>query len=283
MSLINLFKYIGIALILTFLTSLSGGWHWKYQFIAVGLGFYFASFWLCKGTPQKEQLLIIGILTVVYQLLLHLIGYYPGILPTIVLQIIAVLAGFLTARQNLPTLAHWKPISFSITILALGMIGMPNWLSWYNNQNLQPLEGSVSLELIDDQGNHINTERDLQSKIIVLDFWTSGCGVCFQKFSKFESVYKNYKHRSDIQFYAVKMPHEREALDRGDHRTDPYSFPTVRTAKFRSELKEEWDIEYVPMVIIIDRQGRIAYQGDFCTNPVEYCYLEKKIKELLES
>jgi len=66
-----------------------------------------------------------------------------------------------------------------VVILLLGYIGMPNWLSY----TLQPENTSSirvpAIQLYDENGNAFNLNAKTD-EIIVLDFWTTSCGVCFK-------------------------------------------------------------------------------------------------------
>lgn len=59
--------------------------------------------------------------------------------------------------------------------------------------------------------NNIDTVCFANSeKYILLDFWTTTCGVCFQKFPLLETAYKQYKTDKRVVIYAVNVPVKRD-------------------------------------------------------------------------
>ena len=52
------------------------------------------------------------------------------------------------------------------------------------------------------------TAREFRGKVLVLDFWTTSCAICFHEFPKLERLYAEYRDRSDVEVYAVNVPVE---------------------------------------------------------------------------
>lgn len=83
------------------------------------------------------------------------------------------------------------------------------WLFYLNYRTTdgrvkeQQPEWIVEMEHGDRISNH--TFKD---KILVLDFWNTGCGICFKKFPILDSVQKSFKADSIIRFYAINIPME---------------------------------------------------------------------------
>jgi len=65
-------------------------------------------------------------------------------------------------------------------------------------------EKLAEFELQDLDGNLI-LSADYKGKVLVLDFWTTWCGVCLKAFPDFQEVYEKFKDHPDVAFLAVNM------------------------------------------------------------------------------
>src|SRR5690606_11453789 len=88
----------------------------------------------------------------------------------------------------------------------------PNWLIYNIEAQSETIAVGTeipNLNLIDQNGDRVEL---LENKMIILDFWTTNCGVCFKKFPDFERIMKKYDSNSNIVFYAVNMPIKRDTF-----------------------------------------------------------------------
>ncbi len=105
--------------------------------------------------------------------------------------------------------------------------------------------------------------RDLKQKYLLLDFWNSGCGVCYAKFSLIQELYDKYKQRDDILIGGVFVKSKRDKnLDAGETilRKRGYTFSTFATEK-ETDFFRKSGVKVYPTVLILDEDRNIVYIG----------------------
>ncbi len=116
-------------------------------------------------------------------------------------------------------------------------------------------EKLAEFELKDLDGNLI-LSADYKGKVLVLDFWTTWCGVCLKAFPDFQEVYEKFKDHPDVVFLAVNMgrkdPIEQVRAFLG---TNSYSFPVAYDEG--SRISDRLEIDHLPTLLVIDKSGRI--------------------------
>lgn len=105
--------------------------------------------------------------------------------------------------------------------------------------------------------------RDLKHKYLLLDFWNSGCGVCYTKFPLIQELYDKYEQRDDILISGVFVKNkcdkdlgvgESILLKRG------YTFPTFATEQ-ETDFFQKSGVKVYPTVLILDEERNIVYIG----------------------
>lgn len=142
---------------------------------------------------------------------------------------------------------------------------------------------NVNYLFYDIDGNPV-TPTCLEGKILVFDFWSTSCGVCFREFPKFEKVYQKYKHRDDICFYAVYLPikdepHETIKAIIKDYVN--YSFPVLLADK-DTDYWTKFKINGVPHLMILDRKGKVVFNGGANYDKKIVFNIENMIDRLLD-
>jgi len=102
-----------------------------------------------------------------------------------------------------------------------------------------------------------------KDKIVVLDFWHSACGICFEKFPEVEKLYNKYKNNPNVQIYAVNWflkDYDKDGDAFNIIKKNNYSFP-VLICKDKPVL-ETLKITGFPTVVIFDMQGQLVFRGD---------------------
>ena len=116
-------------------------------------------------------------------------------------------------------------------------------------------EKLAEFELQDLDGNLI-LSADYKGKVLVLDFWTTWCGVCLKAFPDFQEVYEKFKDHPDVAFLALNMgrkdPIEQVRAFIG---TNSYSFPMAYDEG--SRISDRLEINHLPTLLVIDKSGRI--------------------------
>jgi thiol-disulfide isomerase/thioredoxin len=114
---------------------------------------------------------------------------------------------------------------------------------------------------IDEKNNRV-TNKTLENKIVLLDFWHTKCGVCFQKFPLLQAFYDKYKNDDSIVIFAIDKPIE-EDIEKSAFKVieeEGYNFPVLLPTD--EELPDKFGVFRFPATFVIDRQGHVVYKGD---------------------
>ncbi len=134
----------------------------------------------------------------------------------------------------------------------------PNQLNYFFNRNSRTDVVFPKIDFINAEkvpvklGNH---------KVIVLDFWTTSCAVCFEKFPDFEKLYLKFKNNPKIKFYSVNVPLKRDSLYKTEKLVKKlgYKFPTIYLTS-REKTEKKLNIDGYPYFVII-KNNRIRFEG----------------------
>jgi peroxiredoxin len=95
---------------------------------------------------------------------------------------------------------------------------------------------------------------DLRGKIVVLDFWRTGCPSCILGLPVLKKVAMARKSQG-VVFYAINLNETADAV-RGFQKRRDLHFPVLLDSD--RKVGDLYQIDYVPVSLIIDRTGRIA-------------------------
>jgi thiol-disulfide isomerase/thioredoxin len=170
---------------------------------------------------------------------------------------------------------------FSLTLfLAIGFIIYPNFYSFLKNNNSEKNLAFPKVSIIDNKNSKVNLYKN---KIIVLDFWTTGCSICFKKFPDLESTYLKYRSNPNIQIYSINVPENRDKFQNTITILNNigYKFPKIY-AKSAKEIKDSLNIYSFPHLLIL-KNGRIRYNGQLETKENVFLYnIDDEIDKLLK-
>jgi len=115
--------------------------------------------------------------------------------------------------------------------------------------------------------NSLNPE-----KILVLDIWSTSCGVCFKQFPLLESIYNKYKDNDQVIITAMNVPIKRDTARQALNmiRNRNYTFPVSYTY---NGLDTALNVYAYPATIVI-HNNRVIYRGDLKS-------VEKVVNKLL--
>ncbi len=137
---------------------------------------------------------------------------------------------------------------------------------WIHKLNFGTFTGHVSYKLparfeAFDQSKALITDRDLDGKVVLLDFWHTRCGACFKKFPELQRLFDEYKANPSVAILAVDKPLEDDAEGQAFQmiKEEKYTFPVV-VAK-NENLPELYDVEVYPTTMVINRQGTVVFRG----------------------
>lgn len=109
------------------------------------------------------------------------------------------------------------------------------------------------LSLSDVNGKTVNF-ADYKGKILVIDFWTTGCTPCVAAFAGFEKVVADYK-KDPFQLFVINLFEEQKTVK---------SFIAkkgITLDVLRDEPNEAYDIQATPTKIVFDQMGNIRFYG----------------------
>jgi thiol-disulfide isomerase/thioredoxin len=169
---------------------------------------------------------------------------------------------------------------YGILIVFCFLYGFDNWNSYIRNYNSRVNQQFPPIELVNSNNTKVKLDT-IQNKIIVLDFWTTSCGVCFKKFPDFEKVYLEYKNNPNIVFYSVNIPIRRDTLSKTKQLVKElgYKFPTLFANS--NKIPNSLGFNLYPHLTII-KNGRIRYNGNLVVSQKIKVYnIRSEINRLL--
>ena len=182
--------------------------------------------------------------------------------PDFILHFLGVIFGFLFANLKSPQKWLTTTIGFALTLFMF----FDGYDLWLHKLNFGTFTGKVSYALpakfeAFDQGKNLVTDQDFANKVVLLDFWTTSCGVCFRKFPQLQKFHEKHKDDAAMRILAVDTPLEDDK--EGDAfaiKEQGHTFPVVITKE--ANLAEQFGVKGYPTTFVIDRQGKVVYRGD---------------------
>jgi thiol-disulfide isomerase/thioredoxin len=185
-------------------------------------------------------------------------------LPELLLHTLGIICGFFYWQLKKPANVLTVFVGCLITVFMF----YQGWDYWLHKLNHGTFTGKVTpyilpvkFEAFGEQKNMIN-DNNFANKIVVLDFWTTTCGVCFRKFPQLQAFDEKYKSDSSVVVLAVNTPIEEDkpAQAFNDIRERGYTFPVVITKD--EDMAEKLGVKGYPTTFVINRNGQIIFKGD---------------------
>ena len=241
---------------------------------------FISSYLIFIKTPPKDHLKLALILLMPFPIIEFFIfvishEYSRGILYFVFIPISGFLAYWYYTKKN---------IIIAIASFALfcstGFILFPNIFIYIQNKNAVVDKRLPSVTITD---KYLKKEDFHNNKIIVLDFWSTSCSICFAKFPDLEQTYLRYKNNPNVSIYAVNVPLKNDVFNKTTRILDSigYRFPKLY-AKSGKEIKDSLNIAAFPHLLIL-KNGKIRYDGILETDKKVYFYnIESQIDKLLK-
>lgn len=114
-----------------------------------------------------------------------------------------------------------------------------------------------------------------KGKYVLVDFWADWCGPCRAEMPKVVELYKQYKDKG-LEVVGVSFDNEQAAWERGIKQLN-ITWPQISDLKgWESAGAITYGINYIPQMMIIDRDGKIIERGIGADEATE------KLAELLD-
>lgn len=103
---------------------------------------------------------------------------------------------------------------------------------------------------------------DGRGKVVVLDFWATWCPPCLEQMPALEAIANDPELAEEVMILSVNTDEETEdrlmKIDEFLYREDL----SLRTLLDRGEVQSLYGVAAIPALVIIDRQGVVAYRSD---------------------
>lgn len=130
---------------------------------------------------------------------------------------------------------------------------------------------NFTLEAVDPPIEKIEL-KSLKGKVLVLDFWATWCGPCKATMPQLEKIYRQYK---DKGVRVMGIADEPRATLRSFRPNSGVTYPFYLDM-FR-EANVRLNIQMIPMLIVVDKQGRIRLRHEGAPLP------EAELKSAIEA
>jgi len=233
------------------------------------LYFFFTIFCLYRYGARLSVTFIVGALVAglwLVQLPMRVSWFKPTMvsLPDGFLQTSGIICGLFYWR--LKGVWRFSPVFIgSILVIFMFFFGYGMWVHKLGygtfTGRIQYLHLPFVFEAKDEELNLI-TDTELSGKIVLLDFWHTKCGICFEKFPLVQAAYNKYRDDPTIRILAVNKPLEENRQGEAFEmiRAEGYSFQAVISNDER--MPENFGVSGYPTTFVIDRKGEVVFKGD---------------------
>ena len=124
-----------------------------------------------------------------------------------------------------------------------------------DNLNIGQTPPAFSLTTLD--GKEINS-KEFYGKIVLLDFWAVSCPPCLRQIVKKRELFNTIQSK---EFIMISVALQDDPETRTFLQNNPLSWPQVLASpKQPSDIIRIFNLQYVPNLYILDKQGRIAHK-----------------------
>jgi thiol-disulfide isomerase/thioredoxin len=229
--------------------------------------FVLTNYFINKYKSQLQEIRIVITILVglcFLQLPSHTLDYQATLvsLPDFLIHILGVLIGFIYYRSG-------KIPGVAITLVALGFVlyvyfdGYERWYHYmdYGTFTYTVSENVPEFNMINPQGPDF-TNKNLKDKIVVFDFWNTGCGVCFRKFPLLQEKFVKYRSIPGIEFYAVNIPIRRDTIGEAEKIISEYEYTFPVLIARNDSFAKLFKVFAYPTVVIIKNGKEIIFRGN---------------------
>ena len=260
-------KTIFTSIILCTLGAAAGVGGQRFRFLFVGLIYFIATiYFLSKSATRNSWLEVLG-----YMLIPPSLVYLPIIIknsaqtmvsmPATIVHFIAILAALIShCIRN----ERFKTIYIGSFVLLICSVYFGGYKMWLNHLSYGSYTGSVNFPFPKltgtTQNNREITNESFRKKTVLIDFWHTGCGVCFKKFPTLQKFYNEHRNDHSLLIYALNKPLPRDTpLQAFNMLSKTYNFPVI--IPHDSQFPESVGIEVYPTTIVIDTNNNVIFRG----------------------
>lgn len=260
-SAISLFVFSALIMV-------GGYWGHNFKLLLAILCYAFFTYYFisnAKSKTEKRLVVLILILPPLIYIPIHIFNFKSTLisLPSSSAHFMGIAMGLILSNLY-GKIKYILGTMFIIMTFWLTFIGYPKWI---NKINYNTFSGHVSYKVPhpfscrDQLKNHINNDN-LRGKIVLLDFWNTKCGVCFEKFPLLQKLFTKYQNNQNVMIYALDAPLISDSLNEAFLMIEQrkYTFNVLMPDDIH--LPERFGVLSYPTTIVIDRSGNIVFKGD---------------------
>lgn len=247
------------------------GWGGEYLILLAFPIFLFLTHWVFRryGNSRSDFFVLAGLFTglcvAMTEVVVASITYRLQLLflPRFSVHVLGIICGYLlwkitTALRVVPALIG---ALFAVLLFFQGAD------LWWHYANFGTFTGTVSPyrfehEIVGiDQYNNKISNRDLENKVVLIDFWHTRCGNCFEKFPHLQAFFERNTDEKSLKIFALNKPLEEDK----EHPAfeviakEGYTFPVLLPSD--EDLPDKLGVTAYPTSFVIDTNGSVIYRG----------------------
>jgi peroxiredoxin/outer membrane lipoprotein-sorting protein len=114
---------------------------------------------------------------------------------------------------------------------------------------------AIAFSLKDLDGNQVDLQS-LKGKVVLLDFWTSGCSPCVAELPHIEKLHRDFKDKGLV---TLGIDSEEAQVARAFLKKKGYTFTSL--VDEGNEVSRKYGVYGIPQVLIIGREGKIKWHA----------------------
>lgn len=115
--------------------------------------------------------------------------------------------------------------------------------------------------------------KDLEGKVVVLNFWFINCGPCRKEIPELNKIVEEYKDSSNIVFLAVALDDQDEVKTFTEK--IPFNYQLIPNGRY---IAQNYGINIYPTHAILDKEGKVLFHTSGF-GPATTMWLRKTIEE----
>ena len=251
-----------ISLALMLLCTPLRGWSFHYATLTEIIVYFLLTFFLLKKNTQHIGLCLLGIIIGRYVLDLpaRLINFHNALISLMVPigSSLGTLLGFIYFKVK-----KWIVLAVSaIVVYVFSFVLEPQWINYVAYGSL-PEGLNVSSFKVETANDSLKI-ASIHKKYVVLDFWSSSCGICRREFPLVQNLYEQIQQeKNDVFLTSVFVKYDDEQFADGQKILADYNctFPMVSVSGNDSILKY-LNIQGFPEIIILDENKEVIFKGN---------------------
>lgn len=232
--------------------------------------YFFTTFYVCTKYSDKRLFLFFILLlpSLLCFIFLNILDWSLTLvsLPSNLFLILSILGGyFYAAKKNKIT-----PFFLITSIVCWFIWCQPLFNNWLNFGSIyQKIIVRYPKVLLSDSSN-IAYSTGTNKRVVILDFWNTGCGVCYRKFPYIDSINKKLD-KTKFEICLVNIPLYKQRKEDNYKRLNEFNYTIKQLFAENTSIADSFGILAYPTTIIV-KDNEIRFKGSF----------ENAIKEIVK-